>query len=286
MSRPQPSVPATAVPFFKLSGAGNDFIALVEPETVPHSSVIEGWCRRGLSLGADGLFTLERVSDGVRMVHFNADGGRSDLCLNGSRCAAQLAFHLGWGSGDHLTLITDAAPLAARQLDPRRVELTLPEGPGAPHPQTLTVDGSEYTGWSVDVGVPHFVLPWDRGPLADAPVAELGPPLRRHADLGPAGANVHFVRFVDGGRFEIRSFERGVEAETLACGTGAVATAAAGLAAGRVTIPAVAHTAGGFVLGVDGTVVGDGGADGRLGETRLSGDARLVARGELLDGAL
>ena len=144
---------------------------------------------------------------------------------------------------------------------------------------SLTVDDASFSGWTLPVGVPHLVLPWEAG-LANAPVSTLGPTLRAHPDLGPAGANVHFVRWVSRWRFEIRSFERGVEAETLACGTGTVACAAAGVAAGQLELPARALTAGGFELEVDGTIEA-----GRLRRVALAGDARVVAHGKILPAA-
>ncbi len=82
--------------FFRLSGGGNDFLALVEPIDDPQPDQIRAWCRRGLSLGADGLFVLDRSPDGARMRYFNADGSAASLCLNGTRCAVRLARHLGW----------------------------------------------------------------------------------------------------------------------------------------------------------------------------------------------
>ena len=267
--------------FFKISGAGNDFIALVEPSPAPTPATIEAWCRRSLSLGADGLFTLERMAEGARMVHFNADGGRSELCLNGSRCAAQLAFHLGWGRGEELLLKTDAGPLHAQRLDNNAVSLALPPGlVDLPSRLNLEVEGQSFEVWGVSVGVPHGVLQWPGG-LANAPVTTLGPALRSHPGLGPAGANIHFVHFQGKDRFEIRSFERGVEAETLACGTGTVASVAVGLTLGKLTLSATAITAGGFELIVDGRF-----EDGRLDRARLGGDARLVAHGELLPGSM
>lgn len=259
--------------FFKVSGAGNDFIALAEPERHPASDEIRAWCRRGLSLGADGVFTLNRTERGARMTYYNADGGRGELCLNGSRCAARLAFHLGWRRHD-LVLDTDAGALAARLVDGERVALELPPIAGTPRRRALAVDGTAYDGWHLEVGVPHFVLPWP-GDLAAAPVATLGPALRAHPDLGPRGANVSFVRFAAPGRLAIRTFERGVEAETLACGTGVVAAVLAGEAADELGLPAVAATSGGFELIVD-----------RDGEAlSLTGDARIIARGELLPGS-
>jgi len=82
--------------FFRLSGGGNDFLALVEPIDEPTPDQVRAWCHRGLSLGADGLFLLHRSPDGARMRHFNADGSLAELCLNGTRCAVRLARHLGW----------------------------------------------------------------------------------------------------------------------------------------------------------------------------------------------
>ncbi len=281
--------------YFKLSGAGNDFLALIEPAAPPNEQQIRTWCRRGLSLGADGVFTLAREGETVRMVHYNADGGRAELCLNGSRCAAALAFHLGWAERgapeapkrdvapearerDTLSLETDAGVLRARQAGGDRIAVELPDIVGEPEARTLSFGGKAYTGWLLSVGVPHFVLPWPEG-LTRAPVDGLGKILRAHPDLGDAGANVDFVRFISDvpGRCELRTFERGVEAETLACGTGVVATVAAGVAAGEFRLPATVLTAAGYELIV------------RRGEAGapwvLEGDARILARGELLNGA-
>lgn len=266
--------------FYKLSGAGNDFLALVEPETPPATEQIRAWCRRRQALGADGLFTLARQDKAVRMVHYNADGRRSDLCLNGSRCAVQLAAHLGWTQRGCLALVTDVGELATRQHDEQKVELALPPFIGTAERRTLTVGNDAYEGFFVEVGVPHFVLPW-QATLADVPIPTLGPALRSHPDLGTAGANVQFVRFVSRDHFEIRSYERGVEGETLACGTGAVASCAVGAGMGRLDLPSHATTAGGFVLTVDGRFT-----EGHLSQVTLTGDARLVAKGDLLPGAL
>ena len=260
-------------PFYRLSGAGNDFLALprVGEVQTPDHDTIRRLGRRGVALGADGLFTLERAVHGVRMVHFNADGRRGALCLNGSRCAVQLAHHLGWHRDDRLTLLTDAGDLGAHRIDERTVTLELPDFVSTPEPRRLEVEGVGWEGWSVSVGVPHFVLPWSSN-LGVAPVATLGPLLRSHSDLGPEGANINFVRFGDADTFEIRTFERGVEAETLACGTGVVASTAVAVAMGRHALPLRARTAGGFELGVEGRVT-----EHRIEDVGLRGDARIVA---------
>ena len=255
---------------YRLSGGGNDFLALVEPVSPPGLEQVRAWCTRGLSLGADGLFTLERTTDGVRMDYYNADGKAADLCLNGTRCAVRLARHLGWHDGE-TTVLTGAGPVAGSIVgDAVRLDLEPPTL--RPQARELDVDGASYRGWFLTVGVPQFVLDWPDS-LAAAPVVELGRALRHHPDFGPAGANVMFVRFLPPSRFEIRGYERGVEGETLACGTGVLAAAAVAVDQQLLDLPFAALTAGGFEFLVAGSVDGEG----RLTQWSLTGDARLLA---------
>lgn len=265
--------------FYKVSGSGNDFLALAEPLQVPAPETIRAWCRRGVSLGADGLFVLRRaVGDhcGTTMDYFNADGLPADLCLNGTRCAAQLAFHLGWAEGT-VTVRTAAGEVPAGRIDDSRVALELPAPAEPPRNLTVEAGGKSWAGYSLTVGVPHFVLLWPEG-LEHAPVRELGAGIRRHPAFGPPGTNVNFVRFPGADRMEIRTFERGVEDETLSCGSGVMASAAVGLATVRARLPLRVATWGGFELEVSGDL-----AQGRWS---LAGDARVVAEGDLLPGAL
>jgi len=296
--------------FFKVSGSGNDFVALAEPAADPAPEQILAWCRRGVSLGADGVFALRRTGprassggddggggddgdgdgdesgggdDGggagrgaeVSMAYWNAGGDAADLCLNGTRCAAQLAFHLGWARRE-VRVHTAAGAFRARRLDAERVAIELDVEVAAPRELAVELDGTPRAGWMVTVGVPHFLLPWT-GDLDAAPVVEMGRALRWHAAFQPAGTNVDFVRFADSRRLEIRTYERGVEDETLSCGTGVVAAAALGLALGRLGGPVTAGTRGGFDLTVD--------RDPATGRFTLAGDARIVAAGTLLPGA-
>jgi len=293
--------------FFKVSGSGNDFVALAEPAADPAPEQIHAWCRRGVSLGADGLFVLRRTGsraaggggggDGDRgrgdgdeggsgeagadraaeisMAYWNAGGDVADLCLNGTRCAAQLAFHLGWARSE-VRVHTGAGAFRARRLDAERVALDLDAEVAAPRELAVEVDGTPRAGWSVRVGVPHFLMQWP-GSLEEAPVVELGRALRWHAAFQPAGTNVDFVSFADSRRLEVRTYERGVEDETLSCGTGVAAAVALGLALGRLSAPATVATRGGFDLAVD--------RDPATGRFTLAGDARIVAAGTLLPGA-
>jgi diaminopimelate epimerase len=264
--------------FYKLSGSGNDFLALAEPARVPDPETIRAWCRRGVSLGGDGLFLLRRAEGGAVMEYFNADGLPADLCLNGTRCAGQLAFHLGWAQ-EMVRLQTGAGEVSAQRLDEARVAVDLPVPGEPPREMTVTVEaeGSSWAGYRLLVGVPHFVLPWPEG-LETVPVRELGAALRHHPAFGPSGTNVNFVRFPSQDRMEIRTYERGVEDETLSCGTGVLASSAVGVFLGRARLPLRVATQGGFELEVAGDLQG--------GRWSLAGDARVVAEGELLAGAL
>ncbi|HTQ81026.1 MAG TPA: diaminopimelate epimerase [Thermoanaerobaculia bacterium] len=262
--------------FFKLSGSGNDFIAVADPAgtaVAPPAERIRAWCRRGISLGADGFFLLRRQTGGAKMEYWNADGEPADLCLNGTRCAAQLAFHLGWAKGEAL-ITTGAGVVAAQRLDTTRVSVRLPAPAEAPREMTLEAAGGTWTGWTVHTGVPHLVLLWQES-LAQAPVHELGRALRYHPSFAPVGRNVNFVRFPRPDCMEIRTYERGVEGETLACGTGMLAGTAVGLHLGS-TLPLSILTQGGCELTV---------ASLEGGAWSLAGDARLVAQGDLLAGA-
>jgi len=273
---------AAGVRFFKLSGSGNDFIA-VEDFGYLTPSRVETLCARGHSVGADGAFSITLLADtdppSVRMSYFNADGTPARLCVNGARCAGLLAFHLGWAR-DRLTIVTGAGTIGAVRTGEFEIALELAPPSGRALEQTVDVDGEEIGGWLVDTGVPHFVLEWPES-LVTAPVAELGAEIC-HAPRFAAGVNVDFVRFLDAGRLEIRTFERGVEGETLACGTGVLAAAAVAVQLGRSGLPLRALTCGGFELRVDGSVT----ADGAIAAWTLAGDARLIAEGVLAAGAL
>jgi diaminopimelate epimerase len=210
------------------------------------------------------------------MRYFNADGQRAELCLNGTRCAVQLAAHLGWG-GSQMTIETDAGVFVGRPVDAGSVALDLPR-PASPTRHTLVSEAATYDGWSIEIGVPHFVISQNDS-LDTAPVSEVGSRLRHHDDWGQRGSNVNFVRFVDPHHLEIRTFERGVEAETLACGTGVMAATATGLANGILELPVRALTLGGFELVIDLAPS----AEGEL--WAMTGDARLIAEGTLHPGA-
>jgi len=270
---------------FRVSGAGNDFLALVEPPAPPAPETIRAWCRRGVSLGADGVFTLRRVDESrerdaagtVEIVYWNADGGEAALCVNATRCAAQLAFHLGWAERQ-VIVRTGAGPFAARQVSTSEIALEM--APPGEEPRAVSFT-DQLDGWAMTVGVPHAIVKWEQD-LATCPVADFGPIIRRHELFGEAGANANFVRYPSEHELDIRTYERGVEGETLACGSGVLAAAATGVSEGKLQLPVRARTKGGFVLTVDGETADDG---RRIARWTMAGDARVLARLETFAGA-
>lgn len=266
---------------FRVSGSGNDFLAWIEPEEPPSPERVRAWCRRGVSLGADGLFTLHRTEDPTRlqMIHFNADGGRAELCGNGTRCAAQLAFAFGWAT-DEIHVVTDAGSFRARPAGPHRIDLEAPVPDGPPEKRSPDLKGRVWAGWWTRLGVPWFVVPWPVE-LKSVPLKYLGPTLRHHDSFAPEGANVAIVHYSNRHSVEMRFWERGVEAETLASGTGTLASVLVGLVTDRLDLPVEAVSPGGFPVAVRGEVD----SDGLPTRWSLEGDARILARIEPWPGA-
>jgi diaminopimelate epimerase len=213
--------------FYKLSGSGNDFVfvdARAEPPgPLTSPDVVSAICHRGTGIGADGIVFVERTDKAdVRLVYLNADGSRADLCGNATLCTARLSRELGIVGDAEFGIETDVGVLRAR-FDDGQPEIDLqPVTEVRPDAGIPLVRGETRMGFAL-AGVPHLVIVVDDLEAVD--VVSRGRPLRRHASL-KAGANVNFVRKDGDGRFSYRTYERGVEAETLACGTGAVAIAA------------------------------------------------------------
>jgi len=213
------------IPFVKMDGAGNDFVLLAKDSVRGLSlsrATLAALCARRRGIGADGVLIVDR-DDGttIRIEYYNADGGAAALCGNGARCAALFAGG-EFPTGTDLTLETAAGSLGARlEREGVSVEMPLPASP----PRTMAFDdvvrGLEAT--FLIVGVPHLII--DVPSVETADVAGLGAVLRRHASLSRDGANIDFVERAGKGSLRLRTYERGVEAETLACGTGAVAAA-------------------------------------------------------------
>jgi diaminopimelate epimerase len=265
-----------------MAGGGNDFLVFEADGRAlgdGDRARVALLCRRGLSVGADGaLFVATSGPGRVRLDYFNADGGLASFCANGTRCAARYAAARGVVPDAELEIETGWARIRAA-VGRDRVTLHLPPLPPAGDPVRVSGDGLPPQGTPMRVGVPHLVVFVEPGRLADLPVARLAPPLRRHPDL-PDGANVNFVEVTGPDRLAVRTFERGVEGETLACGSGVVASAVVAARDGRVRPPVACGTKSGVSFSVAFTP-----SDASISDATLEGDAREIFTGELAEEA-
>ncbi|MEW5736003.1 MAG: diaminopimelate epimerase [Thermodesulfobacteriota bacterium] len=263
--------------FIKMSGAGNDFIIIdnrdlaFAKEKMPE--LARKWCARKLSVGADGLIFLENSEKAdFRWQFFNSDGSEAEMCGNASRCVARLAFEMGMAPKS-MRFETIAGIIEAEILeDGVKAKLTDPRDQRFFFP--LDVAGAKFNVSFVNTGVPHVVLLVDD--VETSPVVEHGRLIRNHPAFAPAGTNVNFAQFLRGGEIKLRTYERGVEDETLACGTGAVAAAIVRSAADASFSPISVHTRGGMTLAVHFTKKGLTWKD-----IYLEGEARIIYRAEM-----
>jgi diaminopimelate epimerase len=263
--------------FTKMAGGGNDFLVFQADGralTLEDRTRLSLVCRRGLSVGADGALFLSAGEKGlVRIDYFNADGGPATFCANGTRCAARYAVRHGLSAGPEPVLETGWGPIQAR-VDNGTVTLELPSVDAPGDPISISGRGLPPTAIPMRVGVPHLVV-FVRGDLGKLAIDRFGPPLRHHPAL-PEGANANFVRAGGGNRIDVRTYERGVEGETLSCGSGVVAAAIAAGRQGLAVSPVVCGTRSGVDLTVE---FRDEGAV--ISGVRLTGDAREIYAGEL-----
>lgn len=209
--------------FYKLEGAGNDFVFIddrSETFSFQDPSLIQRLCNRRYGIGGDGLVVLRPSSCAdCRMFYFNADGSEASFCGNALRCAA-LALRAAGESKEEFMIETPKGVMRS-SLRKEKIETTYPT------PvllfRFLPAAGKEQSFYVVDTGVPHAVGVVDDISALD--VYELGRKIRYHAQLGPEGANVTFAQLLGPDNISIRTYERGVEGETLSCGSGAVAAA-------------------------------------------------------------
>jgi len=242
---------AVKIPFLKMSGSGNDFILIDHREPFLQEDHLKNFirkvCRRRISVGADGLILIERSQKAdFKWRFYNADGSEAEMCGNGGRCAARFAYLKGI-AGPSLKFETLAGILSA-QVEGKRVKLEMTKPHSLKLDETLLVDGRKQIFSSINTGVPHTVLFVED--LEGLDIIPIGRAIRFHSHFSPGGTNVNFIRLEEGSQFSIRTYERGVEDETLACGTGAVASALIAAFKGLVKSPVSIKTRGGEVLAV------------------------------------
>jgi diaminopimelate epimerase len=263
--------------FWKATGAGNDFVLIDNrPLTLKGDpgSLARSLCSRHFGVGADGLILLEPSSNAdFLMRYFNADGSSGGMCGNGGRCAARLAFYLGV-AGNRMRMEALDFVYAA-EIFQESVRLAMKDVSGVRSEDNIQLGGAERSVWYVDTGAPHAVLFADQ--LDSLDVQGLGKELRYHQAFAPAGANADFVKIEGASSLSLRTYERGVESETLACGTGAVAAAVAARYHGEIAPPVNVRVRSGETLCVDFTQQGS-----RLTLISLQGSARILFEGNLI----
>lgn len=279
----------TAVVFHKVTGSGNDFVMLDGRTTTPDEWPVERIvriCDRRDGVGADGLVILTPEGENtVRMTFWNSDGSRAAMCGNAALCSTRLSAALEIGDPSGMTLATDAGSFPVRCVgEGHLAELNLPDVE-IPVEVAIPVEGQERWMRLGTVGVPHLVTLVED--VVEVDLETRGRVLRHHVECGKSGANANFVSRISrstgtGGAADptwaIRTFERGVEGETLACGTGTVTAALALAVTGEDTLPLRFRSGSGRVLSVSARIEGP-----RATEIWLAGEGRVVARGVWFD---
>lgn len=261
-----------------MSASGNDFIlidnrtGIVNEKFSDVVDFVKKICRAHHSVGADGVILIENSSaQDFQWKFYNADGSEAEMCGNGGRCAARFAYLRGIAK-QKMAFETIAGVIKAEVHD-SKVKLQLTKPIDLKLDYAVVLDDKELFVSSVNTGVPHAVLLVSD--IDHVSVGDLGRMIRYHKVFGEKGTNVNFVEIIDKKNVKVRTYERGVEAETYACGTGSVASAVILAEKGLSKSPVNIHTRGGEVLKVylDGDVY-------------LEGDAKIIYVGKLHEEAL
>ncbi|MBU1853837.1 MAG: diaminopimelate epimerase [Candidatus Omnitrophica bacterium] len=260
--------------FVKMVATGNDFVLIDSRNSKNHRSypnIARLMCERKIGIGADGLLVLEKSSKAdLKMRIFNADGSEAEMCGNGLRCVVLYASNSKRGmdvetmAGIYHVHVTGEDRVKIKMEEPKNIKTNIP----------IKVNGRAIKVDYVDTGVPHTVI-FVQG-LDKIDIGSIGRNVRYHKRFKPRGTNVDFVEVIDDGNIKMRTYERGMEAETLACGTGAVASALItscilGLSTSKLNV----HTKGGILK------VHFDNKEGRFKNVYLEGDVRKVFKGEV-----
>ena len=278
--------------FTKLSGAGNDFILFdkkINPELELNSQLIAKICNRRTGIGADGVLVIsndDRTAFGMH--YFNADGTSGSLCANGARCALKYAKESGMIGLEKVSFTANDILYSGQILSDKTVKFYLNEPKELKTKFKIKAANQLITASYLDTGSPHVVIKIEDvmpnpsypnayySDLDQFPVYEIGREIRYSKDFAPKGTNVNFVSIAEN-VIGIRSYERGVEDETLSCGTGAVAAALITYFNERVEPPVKLLAKSGDVLVVDFKI-----SNNKVQDLSLTGPAEIIFKGELL----
>ena len=269
------------ITFFKMSGSGNDFIIVDNRERVVNDNDLPGFikriCRRKMSVGADGFILIEPSNKAdFKWRFFNSDGSKAEMCGNGARCAARFAYINGI-AGENLSFETEAGVVSGQVKDDR-AKVKMPDPVELRLDYSIELKSGPVTVCSVNTGVPHVVIM--NKTIEDINVFDFGREIRFHEEFAPAGTNVNFICQQKQGHLAIRTYERGVENETLACGTGSIAAALITSCKAKWQSPINLITRSGESLSIYFK------KDGRnFKNIYLEGDARIIYSAELGEDA-
>ena len=266
------------IKFTKAVATGNDFIIIDNRDNSVaekvKSQLAKKVCNRKSSIGADGLLLLEssEKSD-FRMRVFNSDGSEAEMCGNGSRCIALFAATKNLAKKEKMTIETLAGTIDA-SVDSDIVKVKLTDPKDIKWNFCLMIDKCPYKVNFVDTGVPHVIHFVDD--LESVDIKNLGSYMRHHGEFAPEGTNADFVKLVGNNAIKIRTYERGVEDETLACGTGAAASAIISAETEKMSSPVTVETQSGEKMKVYFEII-----DGNFKNVYLEGKAQLLSEGEV-----
>lgn len=279
------------IKFHKLTGAGNDFVLIDLKENEKfnlNSEIIKKLCNRRFGIGADGVITISDVLNySFEMQYFNSDGSKGSLCGNGARCALWYSFVSKRSSTDSVKFVCDNIEYKGEIIGKENIKFYLKSPTDIKLNFRIKAFGQLINASYINTGSPHLVINifdvlQERNninshyfDLKDFPVTELGRELRYHPDFYPQGTNVNFYQETDD-EIILRTYERGVEDETLACGTGSVATALISFLNQKKFPPIKIKTWGGDSLIVNFDVENQ-----RVSNISLSGPAKIVFSGEI-----
>ena len=272
--------------FWKMNGAGNDFVILNNlEEHLPHEvlpAVAKTLCERHMSIGADGMMVVEAPTQGgdYKMLFFNSDGSVGEMCGNGARCICRYGYETGL-AGEIQTVETTAGIVTGQRMDQRLYKIRLNDPTTVKLDSPVEIDGVKYACSYVELGnpgIPHAVVPYHDLKNADEnELRELGRAIRWYKDF-PKGANVNFYEITGEDTVFERTFERGVEDFTYACGTGTGSLVTVLTLQGKVSGHGVKVNMTGGQLIID--VEREGSS---IQDLYLTGPTNIVAKGEVTD---
>jgi diaminopimelate epimerase len=256
------------IPFWKMNGAGNDFV-LIDDRALRCSVAPDSMLKIAAQVPCEGILLLQPSGCAdLKMRFFNPDGNEAEMCGNGARCFARLAYDLK--AAPQTMQLETVAGIVAAEVSGGQVQLTMT----APQDLRLHLQLGDLPELHfLNTGVPHVVIRVEDA--EETNVAQLGCIVREHPEFAPAGTNVNFVEVLDRQHVRLRTYERGVEAETGACGTGSVATALIAAQLGWVDLPVTLQCNGGELI------VNYDGQSGTFGNVTLTGPAEYEFEGEL-----